>query len=161
MKKIVQHITSFILLAYITACVGYEPIFSSTKLQFEIADYSIKADKKLGNQIYSQLYKLSKSSKNNEKTQNVHVTIQVSKDKNATIKNSAGKILEYRVTINTNILIKDFLSGSEILNQDFNYASTYKVQDQHSETTQLENKTVNNILNKTYENLLIKMSETM
>ena len=117
MKKIVHLITSFILLTYITACVGYEPIYSSAKLQFKIADYAIKADKKMGNQIYFQLYTLSKSSKNNEKTQNIHVTIQVSKDKNATIKNSAGKILEYRVSLNTNILIKDFLSGSEILNQ--------------------------------------------
>ena len=89
------------------------------------------------------------------------LSITYIKIKNATIKDSAGKILEYRVSLNTNILIKDFLSDSVILNQNFNYASTYKVQDQHSETTQLENKTIDNILNKTFENLLTRMSENM
>ena len=97
MKKIISLIISFILLIGINACAGYKPIFGSTKLQFKIADYSIKPNKKLGNEIYSQLYKLSKSNKNSAEAQSLHITIQVSKNKNATIKNSTGKIyFEYK-----------------------------------------------------------------
>ena len=61
MKKITGPIFSFILLIFIDGCAGYEPIFGSTNLQFEIADYSIARDKKLVNRIYSKLYNLSKS----------------------------------------------------------------------------------------------------
>ena len=161
MKKITHLITSFILIFCINACTGYEPIFSSTKLQFKIADYSIKADKKLGNQIYSHLYTLAQSNKNNVDAQNFHITFAVTKDKTATIKNSTGKILEYRVSLNTNIIIKDFLTNDEILNHNFTYSSSYKVQDQHFETRQLENKTIENLLNKTYQDLMIKMSENI
>ena len=161
MKKITYFIIAFILLVYINACAGYKPIFGSTKLQFKIADYSIKPNKKLGNQIYSQLYKLSKSNKNSAEAQSLHITIQVTKNKNATIKNSTGKIMEYRISLNTNIIVNDFLTGDEILNQNFTYNSSYKVQNQQAETLQLENKTTENLLNKTYTDFLIKMSENM
>ena len=63
MKKISYLVISFILLTYINACTGYKPIFSSSNVQFEITDYIIEGDKKLGNQIYSKLYNLSKSNK--------------------------------------------------------------------------------------------------
>jgi len=161
MKKITHLIASFILIFCINACTGYEPIFSSTKLQFKIADYSIKADKKLGHQIYSHLYTLAQSSKNNADAPNFHITIEALKDKTATIKNSTGKILEYRISLNTSIIIKDLLTNDEILNQYFTHSSSYKVQDQHFETRQLENKTIENLLNKTYQDLMIKMSENI
>ena len=159
MKKITHLITSFILIFCINACTGYEPIFRSTTLQFKIADYSIKADKKLGKQIYSHLYALAQSNENNADAQNFHITIEASKNKAATVKNSTGQILEYRISLNTNIIIKDFLTNDEILNQYFAYSSTYKVQDQHFETRRLENKTIENLINKTYQDLTIKMSE--
>ena len=161
MKKITHLITSFILIFCINACAGYEPIFSSTKLQFKIADYSIKADKKLGNQIYSHLYTLTQSNKNNSDAQNFHITIEASKDKTATVKNSTGKILEYRISLNTNIIIKDFLTNDEILNHNYSHSSSYKVQDQHFDTRQLENKTIESLLDKTYQNLTIKLSENI
>ena len=63
MKKTSYLFISFIILINIVACAGYEPIFSSTNLEFKIADYSISGDKKLGNQIYSKLYNLSRSNK--------------------------------------------------------------------------------------------------
>ena len=161
MKKITHLIASFILIFCINACTGYEPIFSSTQLQFKIADYSIKGDKKLGNQIYSHLYTLAQSNKNNADAQNLHITIEASKDKATTVKNSTGKILEYRVSLNTNIIIKDFLTNDEILNHNFAYSSSYKVQDQHFDTRQLENKTIESLLDKTYQNLTIKLSENI
>ena len=159
MKKIIYPIILLIILININACVGYKPIFSSSNLQFEIADYLIKGNKKLGNQIYSKLYNLSKSNKNNPAAKSIHILIDISKSKDSTAKNSAGKILEYKVSINTNIEVKDFLTNDPILNHNVTSFSSYKVQDQHSETVRLENKTIENLLNKTYQDLLIKMSE--
>ena len=76
-------------------------------------------------------------------------------------KNSAGKILEYKISLNTNIIIKDYLTNDKILNHSFTYSSSYKVQDQHSETIKLENTTIKNLINKTGDDLIIKISGSL
>jgi len=97
MKKITYLIISFIFMMYINACTGYKPIYT-TNLQFKIADYSIKANKKLGNRIYSKLYYLSKSNENNPEAKSITVIIETTKDKSPAAKNSKGNVLEYRIT---------------------------------------------------------------
>ena len=160
MKKITYPIISIIILIFINACAGYKPIYT-TNLQFRIADYSIKSNKKLGRQIYSKLYNLSKSNKKNAETKSITIIIDITKNKKATAKDSAGKVLEYRIILSSDIIIKDYLTDDEIVNQTFSYSSTYKGQDQYSETIKLENKSIEDLINKTYEELLIKMSENM
>jgi hypothetical protein len=158
MKKITYLTISFILLIGINACAGYKPIFSTSNLQFEISDYSIKGDKSLGKKIYTKLYNLSQSNKNNTAVKNINISIEVSKDKTAKAKNSAGKILEYKIILNTNIEIKDYFTNDQILSHNFNYSSSYKTQDQFSDSLILENKTIENLLDKTYQDLLIEMT---
>ena len=160
--KILSHVLiSLIFLINIGACTGYKPIFSSSNLQFEIADYSIAGDKKLGNQIYSKLYNFSKSNKNRENITKIFININVSKEKSATVKNSAGKILEYKINLNTAVLVKNYLTDDDILDNKFTLSSSYKVQDQYSETIKLENKSTGNLINLTYQELLIKLSENI
>ena len=157
MKKIPYFFILFIILINIGACAGYEPIFSSSNLEFKISDYSISGDKKLGNQIYSKLYNLSQSTKKTSETKNIYLLINVSKDKNATAKDSAGKILGYKINLSTTITIKDVMTGNEILNENLSFSSVYKTQDQYSETIKLENQTMQNLINNTYQNLLTKL----
>ena len=161
MKKTSYLFISFIILINIGACAGYEPIFGSSNLEFKIADYSISGDKKLGNQIYSKLYDLSRSTKKTSETKNIYLLINVSKDKNATAKDSAGKILGYKINLSTTITIKDVMTGNEILNENFSFSSTYNAQDQYSETIKLENQTMQNLINNTYQDLLIKLSANL
>ena len=160
MNKITYLIISLVFLSFINACAGYKPIYT-TNLQFEIADYSIKTNKKLGSQIYSKLYNLSKSNKKNAETKSVTIIIDTTKNKNATVKDNAGKVLEYRIVLTCNIIIKDYLTGDEILNQNFSYFSNYTVQSQYSETIELENKAIENLIDKTCQDLLIKLSESI
>ena len=161
MKKIPYLFISFIILIYIGACAGYKPIFSSSNLEFIITDYSILGDKKLGNQIYSKLYNLSKSTKKTSETKNIYLLINVSKDKKATAKDSTGKILGYKINLSTTITIKDVMTGNKILNENFSFSSAYKAQDQYSETIKLENQTTQNLINNTYQDLLIKLSANL
>ena len=116
MKKISYLLISLVLLINIGACNGYKPIFSSSNLEFKIADYSITGDKKLGNQIYSKLYNISRLTKNTSDVKNIHILIHVSQNKNATAKNSAGKILAYRINLSTSVTVKNFIGLSMILN---------------------------------------------
>ena len=104
MKKITFLIISLFLFIYINACSGYKPIFSSSNFEFKIADYSINGNKKLGNKIYSKLHNISQSNKNNPDAQSIKMSINTSMDKLATAKDSSGKILEYKINLNTNYI---------------------------------------------------------
>ena len=159
MNRILNLIVLLTFLLFLNSCVGYEPIFSSTNLQFKIIDYSIKGNKVLGKQIYSQLYNLSKSNKNDEDVQDIDIFIEISKDKSATTKSNTGKILEYKISLNTKVIIKNHATKNEILNQVFSSSSSYQVQTQHSETIKLENRNVENLINKTYQDLLTLLSQ--
>ena len=161
MKKISYLLISLILLLNISACTGYKPIFSSSNIQFKITDYSITGDKKLGNQIYSKLYNLSQITKNTSEVKNIYILINVLKEKNATAKNSSGKILAYKINLSTTVIVKNFMTGNQILNENFAFSSSYKVQDQYSETIKLENRAIQNLINRTYQDLLIKLSENI
>ena len=161
MKKITSIIILFILLIFINSCAGYKPIFGSSNLQFEIADYSIGGNEKLGNQIYSKLYNFSNSNNSQEDITSIFITINVVKKKEATAKDSTGKILEYKISLNTAVRAKNYLTEDEIINNEFAFSSSYKVQDQYSETIKLENKLIENLINQTYQELLIKFSENI
>ena len=161
MKKKTHKIYSFIILIFINGCVGYEPIFRSGNIQFKIADYSVHGNKILGNKIYSKLHKMSKSKKDDQNVRSISLLIDISKDKDATSKDSTGKILEYRITLNTNIDVKDFITNNKILNQTFTSSLTYKTQDQYSDTIDLENKSIENLIDKTFQELFIKLIESI
>ena len=161
MKKISYILISLIFLININACAGYKPIFGSSNLEFEITDYSISGDKRLGNQIYSKLYDFSKSKKNVTGAKNIYILIDSSQNKSATAKNSTGKILGYKINLSTTVTAKDLMTGNDILNETFSYSSTYKTQDELFETKKLENQIIENLINTTYQDLLIKLSEKL
>ena len=161
MKKISYILISLFILINIFACTGYKPIFGSTNLNFKIADYSITGDKKLGNQIYNKLYDLSRSSQNTPDTKNIYILINIIKDKKATSKNSAGKILAYKINLSTTVTVRNFATDNQLLNESFFLSSSYKVQDQYFETKNKENKSVEDLIDKTYQDLVIKLSENI
>jgi len=161
MKKITTLPFLFAILICIYACADYKPIFGSANLQFEIADYSVEGDRKLGNKIYSKLYNLSKSNKNQKEITSVVINIKVLKEKNSTSKDATGKILEYKINLNTKVIVKNYLTNDTLLDKNFISSSSYKVQDQYSDTVKLENLVIENLINITYQELLIKLSENI
>ena len=161
MKKNSYSILLIILFIFVNGCSGYKPIFSSANSQFQIFDYSIEGDKILGNKIYSKLYSLSKSKKDDQNLRRVDLVIKVSKDKNVITKDSAGKILQYKITLNTDIKVTDFITKDKILNQIFVSSLTYKVQDKYSDTVDLENRSIEDLLNKTYQELVTRLTQNL
>ena len=161
MKKIFY--LTFLISAFIfvNGCAGYKPIFGSTSLEFEISNYSIEGDKILGNKLYSKLSSLSKSKKINPDTKNLDLLINVTKTKRTTSKDSSGKILEYKINLNTKIKITDFITGKKLLDKNFSSSLNYKIQGQYSDTIKLENQTIENLLNKTLQEILINLSRNI
>ena len=158
MKKIFNFPIILILLFSVFQCRGYEPIFSTSNMQFEIAEYSLDGNKRIAKQIYSNLNNLTKSNDEGD-VKSIYLEIKVIKEKTPTSKNSAGKILEYRINLNTDVLVLDYLTKNTLMNQNFNSSFSYKVQDQYSETIKMEDKALNNLINKTYKDLLLKLTE--
>ena len=142
-------------------CAGYKPIYSNSNLEFKIVDYTIKGDKRLGNKIYSKLYNLSRTKKNLDSDKSIILLIDTSLNKNETSKDSSGKVLEYKLTLITKIEILDFLSNDRILNQAFVSSLSYKVQSQYSETIKLENSSIEDLIDKTYKDLLVKLTQNI
>ena len=161
MKKNNYLIFPIFFLILISACVGYEPIFKSTNVQFKISEYLIEGDKVLGNKIYSKLNNLSKSQKDNANSRPISIIINTTKNKKETSKDSAGKILEYKITLNTKVEINDYQTNSKILKQTFTSSITYKMQDQYSDSIKLENKSMKDLIEKTYQEIIVRISENI
>lgn len=161
MKKILLLPILIFVVTNISACVGYKPIFSSSELQFKISDFKLEGDQSLDKQIYSKLYSLSKNTNSSKDLRNVFLEIRSSKEKNATAKNTAGKTLEYKISVNIDIFIRDHISKEEIMNQNFSSSTSYKVQDQLSETKKLENKSIEDLIERIFQDILVKLSENI
>ena len=161
MNKITHTTIAIFLFLFINGCSGYKPVFTSQNFKFEISDYLIKGNEMLGNRIYNNLYNLSQSNAGNENLKKISIEINVKQDKKATVKDSSGKILEYKININTLVVVKEFMTSNEILNNNFDYSASFKVQDQHSETIRLENQYTDNLIDFTFNDLLIKLSENI
>ena len=80
MKKNTFTILLIVLLIFINGCSGYKPIFSSTNLEFDIANYSLEDDKALGEKIYSRLKRASKLNENNENVRKIDILIKASQN---------------------------------------------------------------------------------
>ena len=72
-----------------------------------------------------------------------------------------SEILEYKINLNTKIVANDYLTNDELLNHNFASSLSYKVQEQFSETIKSENKSIDDLINKTYQDLLIKLTESI
>jgi len=161
MKKNTFTILLIVLLIFINGCSGYKPIFSSTNLEFDIANYSLEDDKTLGEKIYLRLKRASKLNGNNENVRKIDILIKASQNKKATAKDASGKILQYKISLNIDVKIKDYLTEDEILNETYSSSFTYKIQNQYSDTLKLEERSINQLVDKTYQQILIKLSENI
>lgn len=156
MKKIVRYTLLLSLFIFINSCAGYKPIFSTEDLNFKISNYLLEGNKQIGKQIYYKIYSIS-NRENVSNAQSLDITINVNKDKKATVKDSAGKILEYKILLDTKITVKDYLTNKNLFTQNSSSSLSYRVQDQYSETIKIENRTIDNMVDKIFQDLLIKM----
>ena len=156
-----QLIISFILVIFITECTGYKPIFNSENLQFEIAEYELSGNKILGKQIYSQLDNLSEGKKNDKKKRSIILKINTKKIKNPTVKDSSGKIQEYKIILDVNLEVINYLTNAQIFKQSFINSTTYEVQSEISESIKLENQSLNDLVEKSYKDILIRLIESL
>ena len=158
MKKNIKIIYLIFLLNLAYSCVGYEPTFKSSTLNFKIEEYKIEGDKNTAEKIYSSLKRAGTYKSNNNDAILIDFFIKTSKTNIATIKDSAGKTKEYKIILKAKIKISDYLSNNILINETFETSSSYKVQDNYSDTVLLENKSIENLTDTMFINILNKLS---
>ena len=154
MKKNYSLILSLFLIIFINGCAGYKPLFNSSSLMINIKKHTIEGDQDLGKRIYLKLENLLKS-KNKKDKKNINLFLDISKNKQPTIKDKSGKIVEYKITLNTIIIVKKHENEILILNKNISNSTNYRVQDQYSQSMTKENKAIENLINQTYQELLV------
>ena len=158
MKKNIKIIYLILILNLIYSCAGYEPIFKSSSLNFKIEEYKLEGDKDTANKIYSSLKRAENYKANNNDATLINFFITTSKTNTATIKDSTGKIKEYKITLKAKIKVSEYLGDNILINETFEKSSSYKVQDNYSDTVTLENKSLQNLTDTIFQNLLNKLS---
>ena len=158
MKKNNKAIYLIFILGLVYGCVGYEPIFNTSSLSFKIEEYKIEGDKMTANKIYASL----KRSENYELTENqplaINFSINTSKTKVETIKDKTGKIKEYKIILKAKVEATEYLSENILLSEIFEASSSYKVQDNYSETVLSENKSIEGLTETIFQNIFSKLS---
>jgi len=158
MKKNNKAIYLIFILGLVYGCVGYEPIFNTSSLSFKIEEYKIEGDKMTANKIYTSL----KRTENYELTENqplaINFSINTSKTKVETIKDKTGKIKEYKIILKAKVEATEYLSENILLNEIFEASSSYKVQDNYSETVLSENKSIEGLTETIFQNIFSKLS---
>lgn len=160
MKKI-SIILAIALITMCNSCTGYKPIFNVSDLNFEIMDYSLKGENTIANKIYYKLNNLSKLKNAKLEKRKINLTIEVFKDKEALSKDGTGQALEYKLTLRTKIVVRDFLTNFKILDYKFNSSVGYVVQEQYSNTLKFENNSIDNLTNSIYEEVLIELTNAL
>ena len=67
----------------------------------------------------------------------------------------------YKISLSTKVTATDYLTEDKLMNVNFNFSSSYNVQDQYSDTQSSESKLINDLVNQTYESLLIRLAENL
>ena len=160
MKKKNFTILPFIFMILINGCTGYKTIFNSSSLKLEIKNHTIEGDKKLGKRMYMKLSNSLKTQSEGDKKK-IDLLIDITKKIETTIKSQTGNILEYKITLNTILNVKNYETGNLILNKTYTNSLSYKIQDQYSETISAKNKAIDNLIDQTYQELLISLIQNI
>ena len=155
MKKKFYLVILFILSQFLNGC-GYNPIFVSENLNFKIVSHTINGDIELGKQIFEGLEQMLQGDDSNEE---IAIFINVSKSKVVTSKSSAGKVLEYRITLKGNFRFINSITDNIIIDQEIVVTQKFKVQDRSSETEKFESVATDNLVDKISQNLFLKISQ--
>ena len=66
---------------------------------------------------------------------------------------------KYKINLNTQVIIRNYLTDENILDHNFILSTSYKAQEQYSETKNLEARSIENLLNRTYQEILTTLAE--
>ena len=151
MKKFFNIVFSIYILILFSGC-GYQPLLTEKFQKFNIKNFNIIGDRKLGQNLINNFSEIE-NAKNNLTFQ-----VEASKKKEIANRSSTGTPLEYNLSVNFHISVTSDNDGKEILTQNFSQSDTYKASKLHLDTLNRERKIVDNIVKNIADQITIKLN---
>ena len=129
----------FVLLVLVYSC-NYKPLFNKDNLKelnFKIIE--ISGDKRITQIVVNKL-NITRG-----KTGSLALFIHGKKNTSVSNKSTAGKALEYSVTLSYRVEVKNNLTGKIIYSKNISNTENYKASDMYSDTINSEKKIIENI----------------
>ena len=151
MKKIFNIVFFIYILILFSGC-GYQPLLTEKFQKFNIKNFNIIGDRKLGQNLINNFSEIE-NAKNN-----LTFKVEASKKKEIANRSSKGTPLEYNLSVNFHISVTSDNDGKEILTQNFSQSDTYKASKIHLDTLNRERKIVDNIVKNIADQITIKLN---
>ena len=118
-SKFLKILFALLVLIAVQNC-GYQPLLTEKYQKFNINTFDISGDKKLGQMLANRFVEF-KDSENQ-----LMCKINIEKNREISNKDSAGKVLEYNLSVNINLEALSTLDGSSILRKNYSQKRSYK-----------------------------------
>ena len=138
-----------ILFLFVSNC-GYQPLYvdtSNKKLIFQ--EINLQGDKKINRKIISAL----NISKNSNDANFEELFLDSKKSKQITSKNSKGEVISYKMTIETNLVIKNKNGEKNI--KSFNVDFSYNTRENKFDLAEYETQIQSNLIKQIIESMII------
>ena len=128
-----------LLVSIVNGC-NYKPLFDQDQLKsFAVKSYETNGDKRVAQVLVNKLSIVR------DKSGKFNIIIFAKKETNIANKSSSGKILEYSVTLNYDVKVKNNITSEIIYSKNVSNTQNYKSSKLYSESKNREKKIVENI----------------
>ncbi len=142
----------YVFLILLFSC-NYKPLFDKDQLgQLDFKNIEISGDRRIAQMVVNKLNLIR------DQTGSLTLHIDGKKNVDITNKNSAGKVLEYSITLSYQIEVKDVLNGKTIYSKNIANTQNYKPSNTHSATISNEKKIIDNISSLIAKQILNEIS---
>ena len=134
-----RKILFLIILAMISGC-SYKPLFNKDQQKsFAVKSFEVEGDKRVAQILINKMGIIR------DKSGKFNIIIFANKNTEIENKSSSGKILEYIVTLNYKIQLKNNITSEVVYSKNVSNTQTYKSSKLYSESLDREKKIVENI----------------
>ena len=140
MKRNIKIISIIIFSLLLLSC-GFKTINQKSGAVIDIRNIKISGDKRISQFVKNNILILSDSNSKNK----YNIELNINKQRNAKIKNSAGKVIRYSVIISLDLQLTN-LKDNKIIRKLFVRSGDYDVASIHSETITNESSTIKNLI---------------
>ena len=147
LNKILLLILAF---GFLVGC-GYEPLLKIENQKFSVEKFTLEGNKRLGGILRNHLI-TQKNKKNN-----LTLIIKANKKNEVSNKSSAGKVLQYAVSVNFEITAVNNKDTKIILSRVYSKKQNYTASNIHLDTLNNEKKALENMIETVANEILVEL----
>ena len=141
MKKKIKNIFSMTILSLFVFSCGFKPINQRDNKLIYFKNINIVGEQRVSYLIKNNLLLIS----DNDSENKYNVLVTITKDKNSKIKNTAGRVTRYTLSLKANLELTNLADNNE-LQKTFVRTADFNVENIHSDTISNQNRVTKNLV---------------